>query len=199
MKKTLYSSCKHQDRFWCDSRFSRQTTYSTMDINTFIHWNCIKLAADDLRRILSSVKEPNGTSLKIKGFFFLQPFLISTSGCHHSVRQRAEHRSEASYAEQPCIRDDTCTCFHWATTGVKSGDDRAKGSCDKTVSACQYGPVSRHYRYRGPLPSTSAWMHHVSAGHFHLGCAAMDDVKQLFLLIEGLLHYRNCVELANPH
>lgn len=33
-------------------------------------------------------------------------------------------------------------------------------------------------------------MHHVSAGHFRLGCAAVDDVKQLFLLIEGLLHYR---------
>lgn len=76
VKKTLSSSCKRQDRLWCHSRFSRQTTYGTMDINTFIHWSCIKLAADDLRRILSSVKEPNGTfSLNIKGFFFF--FLVT--------------------------------------------------------------------------------------------------------------------------
>lgn len=101
------------------------------------------------------------------GFFFntrlFYIFIITTSSCHHSVRQRVENQSEANYVKPPCIHDYTCTCFYRAATRVKSGDDRAKGSCDMSVSVCQYGTVSRQYRYYAlectmfPL-DTSMWV-----------------------------------------
>lgn len=92
-------------------------------------------------------KHRNETFCNRKGFFF---FLITSSSCHHSVRQWAENQSEANYVMHPCIRDYTCTCFYQAATRVKSGDD--KGSCDTPVSVCQYGTVSRQYRYCAPSP-----------------------------------------------